>query len=95
MASFDGHGPDDSTNVDGADGVPMSLSEICTSEDSATDSIKDERSINGMSSSDINEGSTARNRGTSPAIKRMTDKGILIHGLQKLFHEIDDRENYE
>ena len=91
MASFDGHGPDDNTNAQD----PMSLSEIDDSEDSeAASAPGDNKSL---FSQDINEGNqgTARNRGTSPAIKKMTDKGILIHGLQKLFGQIEDRENHE
>lgn len=76
----------------------MSLSEIDDSEDSeAASTPGGDKSMCGLSSQDINEGNqgTARNRGTSPAIKKMTDKGILIHGLQKLFGQIEDRENYE
>ena len=50
----------------------MTLSEIGGGgADSAAISAKDDSQsfFGGMSSSDVNEGSTARNRGTSPAIK--------------------------
>ena len=78
----------------------MSLSEIDNSEEEESDDASargDDKSLYGLSSQDVTEGNqgTARNRGTSPAIKKMTDKGILIHGLQKLFSQIDDREQYE
>lgn len=67
--------------MDGIEDELMTLSEIGGDNNSV---IKDE-SFLGLSSLDINEGSTARNRGTSPHIQQMKDKGILIHGLQQLF----------
>ena len=54
------------------DDLMMTLSEIDGGgADSAAISAKDDSQsfFGGMSSSDVNEGSTARNRGTSPAIK--------------------------
>ena len=60
----------------------MTLSEIDPSE----------RSFLGLSS-EVEGSTTARNkRSTSPMIKELKDKGILIHGLQQLFEQIEERE---
>ena len=92
----------DSTHDDDKEDQLMDISDItCTADEvAATTAQNDSEDKSFLEITSTNDdpyimSTSKRERGKSPILKGLKDKGILIHGLQELFEQIQIREERE